>query len=89
MTKFIHIDYRAPRTKDEKGLFGQVFAEKDKADIYMNVNKNRNSKDLVDTFFHEMAHVFFAFHGKTKQMTEAEEEKLAQQIGRICAGVLR
>lgn len=89
MIKSIHIDYRGPRSKYERGYFGLTTSDKTSADVFLNVNKHKKSDDLVNTFFHEMAHVFFAFHGKKRQMTAAEEERLAQQVGRICAGVLR
>ncbi len=89
MIKSIHLDYRAPRSKSEKGFYALTDVERNTAHVFVNVYKNRNSQDLTDTFFHEMAHIFFAFHGKKKQMTDAKEEKLAQQLGRVCAGVLR
>lgn len=89
MTKFIHIDYRNPRSKTESVFYGQSNVDSKAADVFINVKKNRNGNDLADTFFHEMAHVFFAFHGKTGQMTSAKEERLAQQLGRVCAGILR
>ncbi len=88
-TKFIHIDYRVGRSKEEKSVYALSHVDVNTAEVFINVHKNRNSQDLADTFFHEMAHVFFAFHGKDKQMTDTEEEELALQVGRICAGVLK
>jgi hypothetical protein len=61
----------------------------DTATIFVNVDMHRKSKNLSDTFFHEMAHVFIAFHGKDKQMSDAKEEKLAKEVGRICAEALQ
>lgn len=89
MIKYIHIDYRTPKNKEEGKFYGVTESERNSAGIFINVNKNRTSQDLADTFFHEMAHVFFAFHGKKKQMSIRTEERLAQQLGRICAGLLK
>lgn len=89
MKKYIHLDYRIPRTKEEKSLFGLSDVEKDTAAIFINVNMHRKGRNLIDTFFHEMAHVFIAFHGKDGQMSNAKEEKLAKEIGRVCAEVLK
>lgn len=89
MNKNIRIEYRASRTKEEKALFGLTVAEDNEATIFLNVRKNRKSRELIDTFFHEMAHVFFAFHSNGKQMNNVTEERLARQIGRVCAGVLQ
>lgn len=89
MIKYIHLDYRKPRTKAEKTYFALSNVDTHTTDIFINTNKNRLGKDLIDTFFHEMAHVFVAFHGKEKQMSAAKEEKLCREIGRRCAEVLK
>lgn len=89
ITKNIHIEFRAPRNKSEKSYFGLTWSNNEKADVFINLRKNKKSSDMVDTFFHEMAHVFFAFHKTNRKMTEAEEEKLAKQLGRVCLGVIR
>ena len=89
MIKYVHIDYRTPRTSEERSVYAFTEGDKHAATVFINVNKNRKSEDVIDTFFHEMAHVFFAFHKKNRKMSCAAEEKLAQQVGRICAGVLK
>jgi hypothetical protein len=89
ITKNIHIEYRAPRTLEEKESYGQTFSNNEKADIFINLHKNRTSDDTIDTFFHELAHVFFAFYKTRIKVSAADEEKMAKQIGRVCAGVLR
>lgn len=89
MNKYIHIDYRHPRTKAERECFAITFAERDSAEIFLNVKKNEKSEVLVDTFFHEMVHVFLEFHGKAKQMSAIKEELLAKQIGQLCAEALK
>jgi hypothetical protein len=89
MIKYVHIDYRSPRNREEKRFFALTNVKRDTADVFVNVRKNRKGEDLADTFFHEMAHVFCAFHGKAKQMSSATEERLARQIGRVCAGILQ
>jgi hypothetical protein len=89
MIKYIHLDYRKPHTKEEKTVYALSNVATDTATIFVNVDMHRKSKNLSDTFFHEMAHVFFAFHGKDKQMSDAKEEKLAKEVGRICAEALK
>ena len=42
---------------------------------------------LVDTFFHELTHVFFAFHNNN--VPDEEQERFARKIGTICAEVLK
>jgi len=89
MIKYIHIDYRKPRTKEEKSVYAISHVETNTANMFINVDMHRKSKNLSDTFFHEMAHVFLAFHGKDGQMTDAKEEKLAKEVERICAEALK
>lgn len=89
MINYIHIDYRKPHTKEEKGFYGLTNVDTHTADVFINVNKHRNGKDLIDTFFHEMVHVFLEFHGAAGQMSNAKEEKLARKIGQMCAEVLK
>lgn len=89
ITKNIHIEYRDPRTKEEVASYGITRSTDDKADIFINMKRNRKSEDATDTFFHELAHVFLAFYTPQPKMTAAQEERFAQQIGQVCAGVLK
>lgn len=89
MIKYIHLDYRKPHTKEESNVFGLSNVEIQHAEVFINTNKHRKGQNLIDTFFHEMAHVFLAFHGKDKQMSDAKEEKLAKEIGVACAEILK
>lgn len=88
MIKYIHIDYRKPRTKSEKRYFALSNVDVNAADVFINTRKNKKMKDLVDTFFHEMAHVFIAFHAKDGQMTEQQEEMLCEALANKCSEVL-
>lgn len=89
MIKYIHLDYRKPRTQRESELYGLSTVDFNTADIFINVDKHRKGCNLVDTFFHEMAHVFFEFHGKKDQMSATKEEEFATLIGRKCAEILK
>lgn len=89
MIKYIHLDYRKPHTKEEGKLFGLSNVDINTAHIFINTNMHRKGRNLADTFFHEMAHVFIEFHGKKGQMSAATEEELATLIGRKCAEVLK
>lgn len=89
MIKYIHMDYRRPHTKEESKLYGLSTVEVNTAHIFVNINMHRKGRNLADTFFHEMAHVFIEFHGKKGQMTSAKEEELATLLGRKCAEILQ
>ena len=86
--KSIVIEWRNPRTKEEKELWGETFVYHDIATVFINLKKNRKSKEAVDTFFHEIAHVFFGFHTKNKKMSDAKEEELAMQVGKLVSGLI-
>lgn len=89
MIKYIHIDYRKPRNKEEKECFAISNVDSNTTNMFVNVVKNQKGRTLSDTFFHEMVHVFLAFHGKDKQMTDYQEERLAERIGKLCAEALK
>ena len=85
--KVILIEWRTPKTKYEKSKYGTTEVNGDIARVY--IQQNQSSKELVDTFFHEMAHVFFGFHKKNKHMTDEQEEYLAGKVGKLVAGLLQ
>lgn len=87
-TKNIHLEFRNPRNKKEAEYFGITYSEPTHADIFINTRKNRNGSDLIDTFFHELTHVFLHFFKHTK-ISAQREEQLARQVGRVCLGVLK
>lgn len=85
--KAVFIEWRHPQNKKEKDYFGLTEYENEHvAKVFIS---NVGNKHLVDTFFHEMAHVFFAFHQKNKKMSNKREESLATAIGRACAAILK
>lgn len=86
-SKAIFIEWRNSRTKEEKEVYGMTEVNGDVAKIYM--RRRQCSRELVDTFFHEMTHVFFAFHKKNKHMTDEQEEWLASKLGNVAAELLR
>lgn len=89
MIKFIHLDYRKPHNAFERSAFGQTTVDDKTAYIFINSGLHRKGKNLIDTFFHEIVHAFVGFHGKKGQMSDAKEEKLAREVGRICAEALK
>lgn len=88
-TKAIVIEWRNPRSKSEAECWGETLFENGIAKVFINLKKNRNSSEAVDTFFHEMAHVFLGFHTKNKAMSVQKEEYLATKVGNIVADLLR
>lgn len=83
--KVILMSWRVPKTKEEKKHFGLTESDRRIAKVYIDITQPSN--EMVDTFFHEIAHVFFSFHNHN--VPEKSEEALARKIGRICAEVLK
>lgn len=85
--KAVFIEWRRPNGKKERKYYGLTEYENEHvAKVFISTN---GRKHLVDTFFHEMAHVFFAFHQKNKKMSNKREESLASHIGKACAAILQ
>ena len=88
VNKAIYIEWRFPKNKKERDLCGLTeYENKFIAKVFINTQAGR--KHLTDTFFHEMAHVFFAFHRRRGKMHSKREEALASQIGKTCAYLLK
>jgi len=81
------IEWRKPATKFEKSRYGTTEVSGNIAKVF--IDEKQNSQEMVDTFFHEMAHVFFGFHSKNKKMTDKQEEYLSAKIGSIAALLLK
>ena len=88
-TRVIVIEWRNPQNATEAKFYGSTNTSENVVKVFINLKKNQISQDLTDTFFHEMAHVFFAFHYKNKKMGGNLEESIARKIGRICSEVLQ
>lgn len=83
-TKAIHIEWRKPANARERKAFGVTYADNRIAKVFIDSSATMNEQ--VDTFFHEMAHVFFAF--TTNNVPLKCQEKLADQLGKVCAEVM-
>lgn len=88
ISKAVYIEWRYPKTKAEKKLYGLTeYDNKFVAKVFINTQAGR--RHLIDTFFHEMTHVFLAMHRRRGKMHSKREEALAQQIGQTCAYLLK
>lgn len=87
MSKVILIEWRDPKNKYEKDKYGWTEVDGSVAKVF--IKRKQCSKELTDTFFHEMAHVFFGFHSKNKRMSDKQEEYLAAKIGQLAAALLK
>ena len=88
INKAVYIEWRYPKTPAERALYGLTeYENKYVAKVFINTRMGKRS--LPDTFFHEMAHVFFAFHSKRGKLHHKKEEALAEQIGKTCAYLLK
>jgi hypothetical protein len=86
--KAVFMEWRNPRTKQERKLYGLTeYENRHVAKVF--INTRNDGGEIVDTFFHEMAHVFFAFHRRRGKVNLKREEALASQIGKTCAYLLK
>jgi hypothetical protein len=79
----VWVESRQPQTPQERRVYGMTHANKMTAKIFIN---ERYPRMLADTFFHEMAHVFFAL--TRNNVPSHMQERLATQIGEKCAKIL-
>ena len=86
-SKVILIEWRNPKSKYEQDKYGWTEVEGDIAKVF--IKKKQPSQELVDTFFHEMTHVFLGFHKKSKRMSDKQEEYLATKVGKVVASLLQ
>jgi hypothetical protein len=85
IAKAIYVEWRRPESILEKSLYGLTTTSENVARVF--INTKARGQELSNTFFHEMTHVFFAFH--KNKVPEKKQEMLAQKIGEICKEVLR
>lgn len=86
----IIVEYRSPKTSIEKTVYGTTRCNisKKKAKIFINFDKNETGHHFTNTWFHEMAHVFFEQYYSNIRLNDKQQEQLAYQIGNVAAGVL-
>lgn len=84
VAKAIYLEWRKPESGMEKQCYGVTTSDNNVARVFFNTSLKHSSSN---TFFHEMTHVFFAFH--KHNVPEEIQEKLAQKVGSICSEVLR
>lgn len=74
----ITLDIRKARNKAEKEVYGLTWSKPGKAKIFINVAKNRNPDELLDTLMHELYHAVVGMY----KFSTKDEEKIAREIGR-------
>lgn len=80
----IIIEERLPFPREKK-LYGETTTENGVTKIF--INAKQSHQELINTFFHELAHAFhhmYGFKGQSK-----EEENTARLIGNIVEPVFR
>ena len=85
VAKSVYLEWRRPETQMERDCYGVTTTDNNVAKVFFNTSVK--GQRLANTFFHEMAHVFFAFH--RHKVPDCVQEKLAQKIGTICEELLR
>lgn len=80
----INIEWRKPSNKLEKKCYGMTRAH-NAAVIDVFLRQDMKSKQSVETFFHEMTHVFFRCYNMHRKLPKGFEENIAEWVGRISA----
>lgn len=81
--RMVAVDYRAPVNKEETKLCGQTVVGEagEVAKVFIN-NRRKRTNEALNTFFHEMTHVYLAmFAGR--RLDAGSEETLANQVGNV------
>ena len=73
----IVIEFRPPRTKEEKGLYGLTETDERRVSRIF-INSRKSPSTFLDTFFHEVAHAFMHWKG---EKDERRSEKAARLTG--------
>jgi hypothetical protein len=84
IAKSVMLEWRKPETKRERAAYGVTYGDNRVAKVFIDMNQSQCS--LVDTFFHEMTHVFFSFH--KNNVSGKAQERIATKIGKLCGEVL-
>ncbi len=80
----ILIEKRKPRTKEETGVYGQTLHDRDFSKVFINCTKDR--WDNVDTFFHELTHVYLTWMGYRPGKLE---ETICDQVAEAATKALK
>lgn len=82
----IVVEFRAPRTKDEKTVYGLTETEHGSQVSRIFINSKRAKYGHLDTFFHEVAHAFMHWKG---EKSTAKAEKAARLTGEAVNNVFK
>lgn len=84
IAKSIFIEWREP-TKEEKHCLGRTYLNNSHvAKIF--VNNKQSDYECAKTFWHELVHVFYAFHNK--KITKKNEEGVCRLLEDIIMATL-
>lgn len=81
----ILIELRDARDAHEAKQMGHCFTE-DKLVSRIFLNKKQSKDELVDTFFHEVAHAYMHWRG---HKSSARRERKALAVGKVAAKALK
>lgn len=83
----VNIEWRNPSSKLEKKCYGVTQAKNSNViDVFL--RERMPSRQSVDTFFHEMTHVFFRCYDRHKKLPKGFEEYAADLIGKVAAHIV-
>lgn len=83
-TKVIVVEFRSGK-KSEKGLYGATDTEDGVSRVF--INNRQATGEMINTFFHEIAHAFI--HWQDSGMSTAEEERIARLVGNVAEPCFR
>jgi hypothetical protein len=77
----IIVEYRPPNARERRlKLYGEAVTIDSTTRVF--IRKGQSRKEMINTFFHELAHAFNHFHGfRTGQ--DGQEEKLCRLVGDV------
>lgn len=86
----IVVEFRAPRTKDEAGVYGLTETEHKSNVARIFINARRAPESRLDTFFHEIAHAFMHFKGeKSTRKAEKAARLTGEAVNNVFKGVFQ
>lgn len=83
--KAITIEWRAPQNKEERECDGMAVTQGDISKVWIRRSLIGTPTE-VNTFFHELAHVYF--HTHPTKLSALKQEQLCETIGNLVGGLL-
>lgn len=87
MRRVIILEVSKAKTRHRKRLLGETEFDNDGVNTVW-IREGQMGKQLVDTYFHEMTHVFLGFARFKGKLSNEQEEQLCRMVGQTSASIL-